>query len=94
MAEPVATRAAWREVASLAGVPFVEIEVVCSNESEHRERVVARSTDIPGLILPTWGDVIGREYDPWDAEHIVIDTASKTIEESYAELRRVLKADY
>jgi len=89
-----ATRVAWRAVATLAGVPFVEIEVVCSSESEHQERVNARSTDIAGLVLPTWRDVMNREYDPWDTEHIVIDTADKTIEESYAELRSVLKADY
>lgn len=85
-----ATRAAWRDVAFLAGVPFVEIEVICSSESEHQKRVDVRSTDIPGLILPTWRDVISREYDPWDIAPIVIDTASKTIEESNAVLRRLL----
>ena len=87
-----ATRVAWREVALLAGVPFIEIEVVCSNEAEHKKRVEIRSTDIPGLILPTWRGVMNREYDLWDTEHIVIDTANKSIEESYAELRRVLKS--
>ena len=85
-----ATRAAWREVALLAGVAFIEIEVICSSESEHQKRVDVRSTDIPGLILPTWRDVISREYDRWDTEHIVIDTASNTIEESNAVLRRLL----
>jgi len=88
-----ATRSAWREVASLAGVPFAEIEVICSSESEHKERVDARNTDIPGLILPTWHDVITRDYDAWDTEHIVIDTAGKTIEESYIEVLSVLPAD-
>ena len=88
------TRSAWREVASLAGVPFVEIEVVCSSESEHRQRVDVRSADIDRLVLPTWQDVTHREYDPWDTEHIVIDTAGKTIEENYAELLSVLRADY
>ena len=85
-----ATRAAWREVASLAGVPFVEIEVICSSESEHQKRVDSRTTDIPGLVLPTWRGVLSREYDLWDTEHIVIDTAGKTIEESNAELRQLL----
>lgn len=88
-----ATRAAWREVALLAGVPFVEIEVICSTEFEHQKRVDVRTTDIPGLILPKWRDVISREYDPWDAEHIVIDTAGKTLEESNAVLRRALNAE-
>jgi predicted kinase len=85
-----ATRTAWREVALLAAVPFVEIEVICSDESEHQTRVDSRGTDIPGLTLPTWRDVISREHDRWDTEHIVIDTASKAIEESNALLRSVL----
>ena len=77
-----ATRIAWREVAQLAGVPYIEIEVVCSDETEHRKRVETRTTDIPGLILPTWAGVVSREYDLWDTEHLVIDTAGKTINES------------
>jgi predicted kinase len=85
-----ATRAAWREVALLAGVPFVEIEVICSSGSEHQKRVESRTTDIPGLILPTWRGVLSREYDLWETEHIVIDTAGKTIDESNAELRQLL----
>ena len=85
------TRGAWRDVALSTGVPFVEIEVICSNETEHRERVETRTTDIPGFILPTWAGVIGREYDLWDTEHLVLDTAGKTMEESYAELWRALE---
>lgn len=33
------TRDAWREVAKRLEAPFVEIEVVCSDEREHRQRV-------------------------------------------------------
>src|SRR5262245_15317238 len=46
------TRGSWREVALSAGLPFVEIEVICSNKEEHRQRVETRTTDIPGFILP------------------------------------------
>jgi len=86
------TRAAWRDVARHAGVLFVEIEVICSNAAEHRNRVEARSTDISGLSLPTWDDVVSREYEPWDAEHLVIDTAGQTVEQSVAALQRALAA--
>lgn len=84
------TRAAWRDVATRAGVRFVEIEVVCSNEAEHRYRVEARSTDIAGFRLPTWNEVVSREYEPWDAEHLVIDTAGQTVEQSVAALQQAL----
>lgn len=84
------TRGAWREAALSAGVPFVEIEVICSNKAEHRERIETRQSDIPDFILPTWAGVTSREYDLWDTERVVIDTAGKTMEESFAELRSAL----
>ncbi len=80
----------WREVALSAGVPFVEIEVICSNKTEHRERVETRTSDIPGCTLPDWAGVISREYDLWNTERIVIDTAGKTTEQSFADLQRAL----
>jgi predicted kinase len=84
------TRAAWREVAMRAGVFFFEIEIVCSDLAEHRYRVESRSRDIPGTKLPTWDQVVHRLYEPWDAEHIVIDTAGKTVQQSYEMLQQVL----
>jgi predicted kinase len=84
------TRAAWRDVAARAGVPYVEIEVVCSDAAEHRERVEGRSADIAGFRLPTWDEVVRRVYEPWDAEHVVIDTAGRTVEQSLTALRGAL----
>ena len=86
------TRIAWRNVAKDVGVPFVEIEVICSDESEHRLRVETRATDVAGLTLPTWDEVIRREYEPWDVAHVVIDTAGQTVEDSSLTLRRALAA--
>jgi hypothetical protein len=40
------TRQAWREVAESLAVPFVEIQVICSDKDEHRRRVTTRETDI------------------------------------------------
>ena len=84
------TRAAWRNVATRANVPFVEIEVVCSDEAEHRDRVMTRSTDIAGFKLPTWDEIVRRTYEPWGAEHLVIDTAGQTLKQSIAALQRAL----
>ncbi len=80
------TRSAWRDVATHAGVPFIEIEVICSDTAEHRRRVESRAGDIAGLGLPTWDDVRNRKRDPWDTRPLVIDTAGRTESESFAEL--------
>jgi predicted kinase len=84
------TREAWVGVAKRAGVRAVEIEVECSDVEEHRRRVETRSSDIAGFELPTWEDVAGREYDPWDREHLVIDTAGRTVAQNVDAIRRVL----
>lgn len=83
------TRAAWRDVARRAGMRYIEIEVVCSDEAEHRRRVETRTADIAGHRLPTWQEVRGREYEPWEADN-VIDTAGQGIEASVSELREQL----
>jgi predicted kinase len=84
------TREAWAEVAKRARVGAVEIEVQCSDVNEHRRRVETRTTDIPGLKLPTWEEVVGREYHPWDREHLAIDTAGRTVERNVDAIREVL----
>ncbi|MNR31005.1 hypothetical protein D3C85_1484920 [compost metagenome] len=76
------TRQAWRNVAESFEAPFVEIEVICSDDHEHRHRVETRVTDIPGLVIPTWEKVRNRQYDVWDRDHIIIDTAHQTVDES------------
>ncbi|MDS0135812.1 MULTISPECIES: AAA family ATPase [unclassified Amycolatopsis] len=68
------TRDAWRAV----GDRVLEVELVCSDPVEHRARVEGRAGDIPGLELPTWRDVVEREYEPWDRDHLVVDTAAVT----------------
>ena len=85
------TREAWREVARQSGVRIVEVEVTCSDPRAHKLRVEGRSSDIPGLKLPTWQEVLGRNYEPWDREHMVVDSAVSTIEEIVADIRSRLK---
>ncbi|MER6418715.1 AAA family ATPase [Streptomyces sp. NPDC001137] len=80
------TRDAWRDAAVRAGVPWAEVEVVCSDAAEHRRRVASRSVDIPGLPLPDWAEVTGRQYEPWGRERIVVDTSGAAPKESLAVL--------
>jgi predicted kinase len=86
------TRDAWRAVAAGAQVSFVEVEVVCSDPAEHRRRVERRRGDISGLRLPSWDDVLRREYEWWEEDHIVVDTAGQSAEQSIATLQRLLGA--
>jgi predicted kinase len=84
------SRDAWIDVAHRARVRAVEVEVICSDLQLHRQRVETRLADIRGHKLPTWEQVASREYDPWDREHIVIDTAGRRVSESVEELRASL----
>lgn len=84
------TREAWRAVAQRAGVAVVEVELICSEASEHRHRIETRKSDIAGLKLPTWDDVACRQYEPWDGEPIVIDTAQRSVANSIMTLHALL----
>jgi predicted kinase len=84
------TRDAWVEVAKRARVNAVEIEVKCSDLIEHRRRVETRASDISRFRLPTWEEVLSREYQPWNREHLVIDTADCAVEKSVRVIRDLL----
>jgi predicted kinase len=89
---PIAlTRDAWREVADHIPVKAFEIEVRCSDSAEHRRRVETRWPDISGVALPSWADVVAREYHPWNRDHLVIDTASLTVEQNVRLIREALE---
>ncbi|MGW0585261.1 hypothetical protein ACWD25_57485 [Streptomyces sp. NPDC002920] len=64
--------------------------LVCSDAAEHRRRVETRSVDVPGLPMPGWAEVVGREYEPWERERVVVDTSGQRPEESLAALLRAL----
>ena len=84
------TRDAWRNAAKHSGAVFIEVLVVCSDQAEHRRRVETRKTDVVAGGLVTWQDVLTREFEPWDQEHVVIDTAGQTVEKSFAALQAAL----
>jgi predicted kinase len=74
---PVAvTRDGWLDIATTAGAASIEVEVICSDEVEHRRRVETRVSDVDGLSKPTWSAILEREYEPWNRERLVIDTAT------------------
>jgi predicted kinase len=86
------TRDAWLASAKRAGADSAEVEVVCSDLETHRRRATERSSDIKGLQLPNWQEVLDREYHAWNRKHIVIDTAGRSVMECMEQLQKELLA--
>lgn len=87
------TREAWRTVAETTGAHLTEVELVCSDPAEHEHRATTRTVDIPGLSLPSWTDILEREYEPWDRAHVVLDTAGTPAEATVTALCKALGID-
>ena len=78
------SREAWKAVAIQAGVEWVDIQVICSDEQEHQRRVEQRAGDISGLTPPDWRSVSAHEYEAWDPRPLTIDTARVTADQAVA----------
>jgi predicted kinase len=77
-----ATRDPWVDTAAGAGAAIVEVELRCSDPTEHRRRVATRGSDVAGLLKPTWSQIGGRDYEPWCRPRLVIDTATSSVAEA------------
>ena len=84
------SRDAWIGVAHRACAGAAEVELICSDPQQHRQRVETRTADISGLRLPTWEEVASREYEPWERQHIVLDTTGRSVAECVRELLEAL----
>jgi len=73
-----ASRAGWRNAATQAEAPCIEIAVLCSDADEHRRRVETRQADIVGHVMPRWADVQALLFEPWEAA-LTVDTAGREI---------------
>lgn len=74
------SRAAWTSVATEASQPYLNVEIVCSDENEHRLRVQNRSPDITGHVLPSWDAIQAVRMAPMACEHLTIDTAKLSVQ--------------
>jgi predicted kinase len=77
----VLTREGWRRAGDRAGARIVEVEVICSDSEKHRRRVETRAPDVHNLTPPKWQTVTTLEYEPWDRDHLTIDTAERSAED-------------
>lgn len=84
------SRLAWREIANQGNAVFHEIEIICSNKHEHKDRVENRKADIPNHVLPTWDDVLKRDYEPWNSA-VKIDTSGKSVDETLEEIMKIIQ---
>lgn len=82
----ILTRTEWENVAKRNNCLSVNIEVICSDKEEHKERLKNRRSEVENLQPLTWNNVKTKEFHDWNGQRITIDTANKTIEETVAEL--------
>lgn len=87
------TRDEWEQVARDAACSCVHIEVICSDQKEHRRRVASRESTVPGLVLPTWSEIQARKYHPWTRPRLVIDSTHCKEGEAFLELLLALNRD-
>ena len=74
-----ATRDPWLDTAAGAGASILEVELRCSDRAEHERRVATRTSDVAGLVKPTWSQIGGRDYEPWSRPRLEIDTATASV---------------
>jgi predicted kinase len=72
------TRQAWRHVAASTCARLLEIEIVCSDLTEHRRRLEGRDTDHPPSTRLTWDAVLQHRYEAWTTTRLVVDSARIT----------------
>ena len=75
-----ASRNGWRETANRCAARLIEIELICGDAAEHRRRIESRVVDISGHKQPTWDEVVTRDYEPWDRDHLVLDSATDSVD--------------
>jgi predicted kinase len=85
-------REMWRAAAGRADAGMVVVEVVCSDEGTHRERLARRERAIDGFPEPSWDEVLRRreEWEPWKEERLVIDSVGDHDENVASALAYVL----
>lgn len=86
------SRNGWRNVAHGLGCPVLDVEVICSDESEHRRRVEDRAADIVGFLLPTWAAIKARNYVAWTEDRLVLDTAVLSPDDAVSQIEARIRA--
>ncbi|MEM7068670.1 MAG: AAA family ATPase [Pseudomonadota bacterium] len=76
------TRTEWERISEKTGANLLQVNVICSDQNEHRHRVESRTVDIEGQAIPTWQQVLERDWEPFENPHLTIDTSVDDVERS------------
>jgi predicted kinase len=70
-------RSQWRGLAERYGAEWRVVEVICTDEALHRERLTGRERGIPGWHELDWSEVerVKAYYEPWEDDRLIVDTA-------------------
>ena len=75
------SRLAWQKTATDLNIPYIDIEIICSDLAEHKSRVENRNPSTNQTKVPTWEEVIARDYEQSQDKNIItIDTAKTSPE--------------
>lgn len=85
-------RQMWRDLAVEFDAVRYVVELACSDPEEHRRRAEARPPATPPLALPTWQEIVHREYEPWTETVLTLDGLNPPAE-NLARALSYLRAD-
>ncbi len=85
------TRGAWRQVSLKTGALHLDVEVYCSDPTEHRFRIEHREVDLPGWVRKEWATVMERRYETMPEASLRIDTAQSSVQESATQIIAALR---
>lgn len=73
---PEQARAQWRRLADRSRVELRFIEVQCSDEHLHQQRLASRRRRIEGFPEPSWEGILRRraEFPAWTDPRLTLDT--------------------
>jgi len=83
------TRKWWTEAAKACNARLLNVEIVCSDQAEHRRPVETRRSDIVGLDLRDWKRVHGRDYEDWTGRRVALDTSKLSVNDC---VKRIIEA--
>lgn len=84
----LASRIGWRQTAAETSARIIKIELVCSDLAIHQRRAEDRVADIWGHELPSWEEIVNHDYESWDREHFVLDTAGASLDHLVEQLEK------
>ncbi|TYC66091.1 AAA family ATPase [Stappia sp. BW2] len=87
-----ASRQMWANTAQSAGAALLNVEIVCLDEREHRNRVENRISEIDGLLPPRWSEVQNHAYEPWTEHRLQLDSFALTVDQSVDTILEALTA--